>query len=549
MSIRSVGITSMNRNDETKLTKGSQLNTNSLALNPQQLQNYDRSSPSFDAGTNSINKNNNRQSQSKELLDSLSDKSDSDDLSPSEEEGKDFRQIGGQYLPELRASARQRKQFQKLFLKEISDMPELIDHYVCAYQGDILLQGKMYMTDKYLCFHSRIIAYVTKHVYRWDQIENVTKERVAFIFPTAIGIQIKETGKKVIYASFLMRDAAYDTILQLWNTYLENESTREDTEDENGTKNSTLKAQPCTCYNVNGNKRENALTSSYNERVDGNSLTNKDDRLVDDVIQRCIDQEEKTKQAEQDKLFKKNNQQERQPSVTSKSSDEKQQQKKRRKLKDVSINLKMHTDAAADTDRLIIKAPAEHLCGRHPDVKQQNYKQKSISHKTDSKKHPQHPDRIRKLHRTRSASTHRQLLDKNVSNQRIKNHSQNRSVTPEPMTNIENDNTTTTDNDSVLLFPPSLNSSTVITQENSLTERILKKFLLMINRLKSYSFRTSLAFLIFIILLFFHSLYLIRLAYRIENRLHALRHIWPTPSSSTVKPNIPSAAQMGYKDI
>jgi hypothetical protein len=55
--------------------------------------------------------------------------------------------------------------------------------------GDILLQGKMYITDRYLCFHSRIISYVTKHVYRWEQIENVSKERVAFIFPTAIGIK------------------------------------------------------------------------------------------------------------------------------------------------------------------------------------------------------------------------------------------------------------------------------------------------------------------------------------------------------------------------
>lgn len=75
----------------------------------------------------------------------------------------------------------------------------------------------MYITDRYLCFHSRIISYVTKHVYRWEEIQGVTKERVAFIFPTAIGIQLKASGKKVFYASFITRDQAFDKILLVWS--------------------------------------------------------------------------------------------------------------------------------------------------------------------------------------------------------------------------------------------------------------------------------------------------------------------------------------------
>ena len=94
--------------------------------------------------------------------------------------------------------SRRMKHFRKLFKSEIpNETPDLIDSYVCAYQGDILLQGKMYITDRYLCFHSRIINYVTKHVHRWEDILGVTKERVAYIFPTAIGIQLKSTGKKI----------------------------------------------------------------------------------------------------------------------------------------------------------------------------------------------------------------------------------------------------------------------------------------------------------------------------------------------------------------
>ena len=80
-----------------------------------------------------------------------------------------------------------------------------------------MLQGKIYITDRYLCFHSRIIAYVTKHFYQWNEIQNVTRERVAFIFPTAIGIQLKHNNRKFVYASFLLRDQAYTNILIHWN--------------------------------------------------------------------------------------------------------------------------------------------------------------------------------------------------------------------------------------------------------------------------------------------------------------------------------------------
>ena len=73
----------------------------------------------------------------------------------------------------------------------------------------------MYITDQYLCFHSRIISYVTKHVHAWENIEQVTKERVAFIFPTAIGIKLKSSERKIIYASFLQRDQAFDKIISI----------------------------------------------------------------------------------------------------------------------------------------------------------------------------------------------------------------------------------------------------------------------------------------------------------------------------------------------
>jgi hypothetical protein len=164
------------------------------------------------------------------------------------------------------------KHFRKLFRSEIVDeMPELIDTYVCAYQGDILLQGKMYITDRYLCFHSRIINYVTKHVYRWEEIENVTKERVAFIFPTAIGIQLRKSGKRITYASFLLRDQAFEKIVSIWSKFTNDIPSYDD--DENGSgQNGTLKA-------TNHHEKNKYSSRGSYDMVDGPEQ---------DVLQMCL---------------------------------------------------------------------------------------------------------------------------------------------------------------------------------------------------------------------------------------------------------------------
>lgn len=139
--------------------------------------------------------------------------------------------------------SRRVRQLHKLFKSEIPEpMPQLINSYVCAYQGDILLQGKMFITDRYLCFHSRIINYVTKHVYRWEQISSVRKERVAYIFPTAICIYLKPSGKKIIYASFIQRDQAFETIRTVWSSYTNEVNVYDDDDDNDGSHDGTLKA-------------------------------------------------------------------------------------------------------------------------------------------------------------------------------------------------------------------------------------------------------------------------------------------------------------------
>ena len=180
------------------------------------------------------------------------------------------------------------------------------------YLGDILLQGKMYITDRYLCFHSRIISYVTKHVYRWEQIDNVTKERVAFIFPTAIGIQLKPSGKKIIYASFLQRDQAFDKIISICSRFNNDTISLQDDDYNHFTPSETLKT-------INSN-RGYYVKPKKSKR--DNHYEIPDESEHDNVLQMCL---------RQDRTNNNNNNNKRRPqSISSKSSDDKQIQQSKK---------------------------------------------------------------------------------------------------------------------------------------------------------------------------------------------------------------------------
>ncbi len=75
----------------------------------------------------------------------------------------------------------------------------------------------------------------------------------------------------------------------------------------------------------------------------------------------------------------------------------------------------------------------------------------------------------------------------------------------------------------------------------SLIKLLIEYLLLLYNQFKTYPIKTSLILLLFIMILIFHSFYLIKLAYRIENRLQSLHHMWP---SSSMKNSLPSLKEL-----
>ncbi|KAG9332950.1 hypothetical protein JZ751_013979, partial [Albula glossodonta] len=83
------------------------------------------------------------------------------------------------------------EEFRRLF-KDLPESEQLIVDYTCALQRDILLQGRLYLTENFLCFHSNVFR-----------------------------------GTKFFFSSFSAREKSYMGIFRMWqNTLMEKPLTR-----------------------------------------------------------------------------------------------------------------------------------------------------------------------------------------------------------------------------------------------------------------------------------------------------------------------------------
>ncbi|KAJ1763173.1 hypothetical protein LPJ58_000110 [Coemansia sp. RSA 1591] len=90
----------------------------------------------------------------------------------------------------------------------------LIDDYGCALQRDILVQGRLYLTENFVCFYSNIFGWVTNLVIAFDEIVSIEKRMTALIIPNAI--QVSTLHVKHFFGSFIYRDSAYNQLYDLW---------------------------------------------------------------------------------------------------------------------------------------------------------------------------------------------------------------------------------------------------------------------------------------------------------------------------------------------
>uniref|UniRef100_A0A8C2F9Y6 GRAM domain containing 1Ba n=1 Tax=Cyprinus carpio TaxID=7962 RepID=A0A8C2F9Y6_CYPCA len=107
--------------------------------------------------------------------------------------------------------------FRKLF-KQLPDTERLIVDYSCALQRDILLQGRLYLSENWICFYSNIFRWETLLTVRLKDVCSMTKEKTARLIPNAI--QLCTDSEKHFFTSFGARDRTYMMMFRLWQNAL-----------------------------------------------------------------------------------------------------------------------------------------------------------------------------------------------------------------------------------------------------------------------------------------------------------------------------------------
>ncbi|XP_046899296.1 protein Aster-B-like isoform X3 [Hypomesus transpacificus] len=125
---------------------------------------------------------------------------------------------GGKNSKVLSPTYKQRNEdFRKLF-KPLPDTERLIVDYSCALQRDILLQGRLYLSENWICFYSNIFRWETLLTVRLKDICSMTKEKTARLIPNAI--QLCTDNEKHFFTSFGARDRTYMMMFRLWQNAL-----------------------------------------------------------------------------------------------------------------------------------------------------------------------------------------------------------------------------------------------------------------------------------------------------------------------------------------
>ncbi|XP_045482958.1 protein Aster-B-like isoform X1 [Harmonia axyridis] len=107
--------------------------------------------------------------------------------------------------------------FKRIF-KDVPDDERLVVDYSCAVQKEILVHGRLYVTQNYLCFYANIFGWETNIVLRWKDVTAITKEKTALVIPNAVLISTKT--EKFFFTSFVARDKVYLMLFRVWQNAL-----------------------------------------------------------------------------------------------------------------------------------------------------------------------------------------------------------------------------------------------------------------------------------------------------------------------------------------
>lgn len=146
------------------------------------------------------------------------------DISPHNFDLVEFKEVESELINEEKARVEEdsknntddkKTTFLKRFKLERGE--RLVDSFACAVAIKILLQGRLYITNQRLCFHSffnnKLLFFGkdTKITIPLDDIVSLEKRVNAIFFDNSIAV-ITKNDKETFFTSFLMRDKAFEVI-------------------------------------------------------------------------------------------------------------------------------------------------------------------------------------------------------------------------------------------------------------------------------------------------------------------------------------------------
>ncbi|KAM0788113.1 hypothetical protein ACM66B_001280 [Microbotryomycetes sp. NB124-2] len=111
------------------------------------------------------------------------------------------------------ASSKRNADFHAIF-KSIPDDDYLIEDYGCALQREILIQGRLYISEHHLSFNANIFGWVTTLIIPFAEVVSIEKRMTAYVIPNAV--QVTTLHARHVFASFLSRDSTYNLIGSIW---------------------------------------------------------------------------------------------------------------------------------------------------------------------------------------------------------------------------------------------------------------------------------------------------------------------------------------------
>ncbi|CAH2351529.1 hypothetical protein CLIB1423_03S08350 [[Candida] railenensis] len=111
------------------------------------------------------------------------------------------------------ATIKRNTEFHQLFTSlDLTD--RLLDDFSCALSREILLQGRLYVSERHVCFNSNLLGWVTNVIIEQSDIVKFEKKLTAGLFPNGMLIETKDAKHNL--ASLISRDSTFEFMKEVW---------------------------------------------------------------------------------------------------------------------------------------------------------------------------------------------------------------------------------------------------------------------------------------------------------------------------------------------